>query len=54
MDMVIGEGTTLGLWKEVSRKAQASAVPVFVGTVDLAEIYLLHGAGQIRYMLVMG
>jgi serine/threonine protein kinase len=60
---VIGKGTTSGLWKEVSceaqvyqilRKAQASAVPVFLGTIDLAKIYLLHGAGQIRHMLVMG
>ncbi|KAJ5982300.1 hypothetical protein N7451_012400 [Penicillium sp. IBT 35674x] len=60
---VIGKGTTSGLWKEVSReaqvyqilrKAQGSAVPVFLGTVDLAKIYFLHGAGQIRHMLVMG
>ena len=60
---VIGKGTTPGLWKEVSReaqvyqilrKAQASAVPVFLGTIDLAKIYFLHGAGQIRHMLVMG
>ncbi|KAJ5557939.1 hypothetical protein N7513_003525 [Penicillium frequentans] len=60
---VIGKGTTSGLWKEVSReaqvyqvlrKAQASAVPVFLGTIDLAKIYFLHGAGQIRHMLVMG
>ncbi|KAJ5267404.1 hypothetical protein N7478_010212 [Penicillium angulare] len=60
---VIGKGTTSGLWKEVSReaqvyqilrRAQGSAVPVFLGTVDLAKIYFLHGAGQIRHMLVMG
>ncbi|CAP95263.1 hypothetical protein EN45_067460 [Penicillium chrysogenum] len=60
---VIGKGTTSGLWKEVSReaqvyqilrKAQGSAVPVFMGTIDLAKIYFLHGAGQIRHMLVMG
>jgi hypothetical protein len=60
---VIGKGTTSGLWKEVSReaqvyqilrKAQASAVPVFLGTIDLAKIYFLHGAGEIRHMLVMG
>ncbi|KAJ5337313.1 uncharacterized protein N7506_005335 [Penicillium brevicompactum] len=59
---VIGKGTTVGLWKEVSReaevyrvlhKAQGSAVPVFLGTIDLAKIYFLHGA-QIRHMLVMG
>ena len=59
----IGKGTTSGLWKEVSReaqvyrvlrKAQGSAVPVFLGTIDLAKMYFLHGAGQIRHMLVMG
>jgi hypothetical protein len=59
---VIGKGTTSGLWKDVSReaqvyqilrKAQGSAVPVFLGTIDLAKIYFLHGAGEIRYMLVM-
>ncbi|KAJ5489170.1 hypothetical protein N7539_004060 [Penicillium diatomitis] len=60
---VIGKGTTSGLWKEVSReaevyrilrKAQGLAVPVFLGTIDLAKIYFLHGAGEIRHMLVMG
>lgn len=60
---VVGKGTTSGLWKKVSReaevyqilrKAQGSAVPVFLGTIDLAKIYFLHGAGEIRHMLVMG
>ncbi|CAG8107674.1 unnamed protein product [Penicillium nalgiovense] len=60
---VLGKGTTSGLWKEVSRevqvyrvlrKAQGSAVPVFLGTIDLAKIFFLHGAGQIRHLLVMG
>ncbi|CAG8945956.1 unnamed protein product [Penicillium salamii] len=60
---VVGKGTTSGLWKVVSReaeiyhilqKAQGSAVPVFLGKMDLAKIYFLHGAGQIRHMLVMG
>ncbi|KAL4954944.1 hypothetical protein BDW69DRAFT_130840 [Aspergillus filifer] len=60
---VIGKGTTSGLWKEVSRekqvyrllrKAQGSAVPVFLGTIDLKKMYFLHGAGEIRHMLVMG
>ncbi|KAJ6101887.1 hypothetical protein N7486_004314 [Penicillium sp. IBT 16267x] len=59
---VVGKGTTSGLWKEVSReaevyrilqKAQGSAVPVFLGTIDLTKIYFLHGAGEIRHMLVM-
>ncbi|KAG0152947.1 hypothetical protein PDIDSM_1906 [Penicillium digitatum] len=61
--VVVGKGTTSGHWKEVSReaqvyqvlrKAQASAVPVFLGTIDLKKIYFLHGAGEIRHMLVMG
>jgi hypothetical protein len=60
---VVGKGTTSGLWKEVSReaevykilrKAQASAVPVFLGAMDLAKVYFLHGAGPVRHMLVMG
>ena len=60
---IVGKGTTSGLWNEVSReaqvyqilrKAQGSAVPVFLGTIDLAKIYFLHGAGEIRHMLVMG
>ncbi|KAJ5562930.1 hypothetical protein N7535_002623 [Penicillium sp. DV-2018c] len=60
---VLGKGTTSGLWKIVSReeqvyrilrKAQGSAVPVFLGTIDLAKTYFLHGAGEIRHMLVMG
>lgn len=61
--VVLGKGTTSSLWEEVSReaqvyqilrKAQAAAVPVFLGTIDLAKIYFLHGAGDIRHMLIMG
>ncbi|KAJ5630105.1 hypothetical protein N7528_003762 [Penicillium herquei] len=60
---VIGKGTISGLWDRVSRevqvyqilrKAQGSAVPVFLGTIDLAKTYHLDGAGPIRHMLVMG
>ena len=52
---VIGKGTTSGLWKEVSReaqvyqllrKAQGSAVPVFLGTIDLAKISFFMGLGK--------
>lgn len=59
---VVGKGTTSGLWSIVSREAQVyqilqhaqgSAVPVFLGSIDLAKTYFLHGAGQIRHMLVM-
>ncbi|SCO54113.1 uncharacterized protein FFNC_15340 [Fusarium fujikuroi] len=60
---VIGKGTTQQWWKRVSqeaqvykilRKAQGSAVPVFLGTIDLAKSYYLHEVGDIRHMLVMG
>ncbi|KAJ5742659.1 uncharacterized protein N7511_011230 [Penicillium nucicola] len=60
---VVGKGTTSGLWKEVSReaqvyrvlrKAQGSTVPIFLGTIGLAKIYYLHGAGEIRHMIEMG
>lgn len=60
---VLGKGTTRCWRTEVAReaeayqilkKAQASAVPVFLGTIKLAEPYLLHGAGEIRHMLLMG
>ncbi|KAJ5159176.1 uncharacterized protein N7500_008827 [Penicillium coprophilum] len=60
---VVGKGTTSNLWKQVSseaqvyrilRKAQGSAVPVFLGTIDLAKIYFLHRAGEICHMLIMG
>ncbi|KAJ5252275.1 hypothetical protein N7489_002685 [Penicillium chrysogenum] len=60
---VVGKGTTSYLWNEVKReadiyrilwRAQGRAVPVFLGTIDLAMIYFLHGAGQIRHMLLMG
>lgn len=31
-----------------------SAVPVFLGSIDLDMLYFLHGAGDIRHMLLMG
>ena len=60
---VIGKGTTSERWKEVSRevevykvlqRVQGFVVPVFLGAINLEKIYFLHGAGQIRHMLVMG
>lgn len=60
---LVGKGTTSRLWKEVSReaevyhvlqRAQGSAAPVFLGAINLAQIYFLHGAGEIRHMLLMG
>ncbi|OJD27100.1 hypothetical protein ACJ73_01518 [Blastomyces percursus] len=61
--ILVGKGTTSGLWKVVSReaeiyrvlqKAQGSAVPVFLGKIDLKLFLFLHGAGDIRHMLLMG
>ncbi|GKZ25829.1 hypothetical protein AbraIFM66951_002830 [Aspergillus brasiliensis] len=60
---VVGKGTTSYWWDEVQReadvyrllwRAQGRAVPVFLGTIDLAMIYFLEGAGRIRHMLLMG
>ncbi|KAH3182575.1 hypothetical protein KXV92_007261 [Aspergillus fumigatus] len=60
---IVAKGTTSKLWKEVSReaevyrvlqRAQGSANPVFLGAINLAQIYFLHGAGEIRHMLLMG
>lgn len=60
---VVGKGTTRGWWAAVAReadayqilrKAQASAVPIVLGTIDLSKVYFLHGAGEIRHMLIMG
>ncbi|KAF3398939.1 hypothetical protein DPV78_006392 [Talaromyces pinophilus] len=59
---LVGKGTTDKLWKEVSREAevyqvlrkvQGLAVPVFLGAIDLNLTYFLHGAGEIRHMLLM-
>ncbi|OJD21464.1 hypothetical protein ACJ73_07194 [Blastomyces percursus] len=59
---LVGKGTTAGLWKVVSReaeiyrvlqKAQGSAVPVFLGRIDLKLFFFLHGAEDIRHMLLM-
>ncbi|KAL4949129.1 hypothetical protein BDW69DRAFT_81158 [Aspergillus filifer] len=60
---IVGKATTSRRWKEVSSEAdvyrilqsvQGSAIPVFLGAIDLANIYFLHGAGEIRHMLLMG
>ncbi|RAK90890.1 hypothetical protein BO79DRAFT_82035 [Aspergillus costaricaensis CBS 115574] len=60
---VVGKGTTSRRWPVVSREAeiyqilqsvQGSAVPVFLGPIDLDMVYFLHGAGEIRHMLLMG
>ncbi|OAX77549.1 hypothetical protein ACJ72_08151 [Emergomyces africanus] len=59
---LVEKGTTAGLWKVVSheaeiyrvlQKAQCSAVPVFLGTIDLKLFLFLHGAGDIRHILLM-
>jgi hypothetical protein len=58
----VGKGTTSQLWSTVSREAQfyqilrsaqGSAVTVFLGALDMAQSYFLHGAGEIQHMLLM-
>lgn len=60
---IVGKATTSRCWKVVSSEAdvyrilrpvQGSAVPVFLGAIDLDRVYFLHGAGEIRHMLLMG
>lgn len=59
---LVGKGTTSELWEEVSRereiyrvlrRAQGSAIPIFLGAINLAKIYFLHSVGQIRHLLLM-
>ena len=58
---VVRKGTSTQRWNMVSREAdvyqvlrqvQGSAVPVFLGKIDLAKVYFLHWAGEIRHMLI--
>ena len=60
---VVGKGTTTARWSELEREAdayrvlqeaQGSAVPFFIGAIDLAMFYHLHGAGKIEHMLLIG
>jgi hypothetical protein len=60
---IVGKATTSRRWKEVSHEAdvyrilqdaQGSAIPVFLGAINLVDVYFLHGAGDIRHMLLMG
>jgi hypothetical protein len=60
---IVGKATTSLRWEEVSceveiyrilQRAQGPAVPVFLGAIDLAKIYFLHAACELRHMLLMG
>ncbi|GKZ22427.1 hypothetical protein AbraCBS73388_008575 [Aspergillus brasiliensis] len=60
---VIGKGTTCYLWPLLEREAdvyqmlesvQGSAVPVYIGKINLRRMYFLLGAGKIRHMLLLG
>ena len=60
---VVGKDTTFWWWPELLREAkiyhvlqqaQDSAVPGFLGSIDLEKIYFLHEAGAIQHMLLMG
>ncbi|KAI7490417.1 hypothetical protein KC351_g651 [Hortaea werneckii] len=57
-----GKGTTSALWNVVAREAQfyqilrpaqSSAIPVFLGELDMKQTFYLHGAGEIQHMLLM-
>ncbi|KAI7340611.1 hypothetical protein KC315_g594 [Hortaea werneckii] len=59
---IIGKGTTSALWHVVAREAQfyqilrpaqGSAIPVFLGELDMKQTFYLHGAGGIQHMLLM-
>jgi hypothetical protein len=59
---LVGKGTTDMHWKQlcyeadiyrVLRKAQGSAVPVFLGNIDLAKIFFLHRGVYIKHMLLL-
>lgn len=59
---VVGKGTSRELWDEVSMEipayrllqvCQGSAVPVYLGSIDLEKSYHVTGAGHIHHMLVM-
>ncbi|KAI6857979.1 hypothetical protein KC338_g6570 [Hortaea werneckii] len=59
---IIGKGTTSTLWNVVAREAQfyqilrsaqGSAIPVFLGELDMKQTFYLHGAGEIQHMLLM-
>jgi chemotaxis protein histidine kinase CheA len=58
----VGKGTTSSLWNIVSREAefyqvlgsaQGSTVPVYLGSIDMAQSYFRHKAGEIQHMLLM-
>ncbi|PYI27895.1 hypothetical protein BP00DRAFT_489191 [Aspergillus indologenus CBS 114.80] len=61
---VIGKGTICLVWPRLEREAdvytqilvaaQGSAVPVFLGKINLQRPYELEGFGRVRHMLLMG
>lgn len=60
---IVGKGTTCYLWPQLKREAdiyrmlqpvQGSAIPVFIGKLDMRHMIFLWGAGKIRHMLLMG
>ncbi|PYH38825.1 uncharacterized protein BO87DRAFT_298575, partial [Aspergillus neoniger CBS 115656] len=60
---IVGKGTTCYLWPQLKREAdiyrmlqpvQGSAIPVFIGKLDMHDMIFLWGVGKIRHMLLMG
>ncbi|KAL2846713.1 hypothetical protein BJY01DRAFT_234511 [Aspergillus pseudoustus] len=60
---IISKATTSRRWKEVSQeadvyhilqRAQGLVIPVFLGVINLADVYFLHGARDIHHILLIG
>lgn len=60
---LVGKSMTSCLWQGLLREAdvygvlcqaQGSAVPIFLGAINITKTYFLHGVGKIQYMLLMG
>ena len=49
----IGNPTLLADIYRMLQRVQGSAVLVFLGRIDLAQVYFLHGTGEIRHMLLI-
>ena len=50
----IGNPTLLADIYCILQRVQGSAVLVFLGRIDLAQVYFLHGVGEICHLLLMG
>jgi hypothetical protein len=59
---LVGKATTSRRWKlsrevdiyYIPQRAQGSVIPVFLGAINLAKVYFLHGVRGIQHILLMG